>query len=187
MLTLDQAYDDIEEIESAGGARMLETLRDRADALAPGQPGRAAYLNVLGEHLLIAGEHDAARHVFEEARADGGETMLHPETNLLWVDLVRGDEAAVESRLRDLLALARAGSLGAASCSHVGGLLAEHDRPRQALRWFTIPLRDLEPEEADGVDEACITGRARVRDRLGLPPDRWDEVAEEIRAAYAAE
>ncbi|HET8603642.1 MAG TPA: hypothetical protein VFM09_06915, partial [Marmoricola sp.] len=133
------------------------------------------------------GERDAAAEVFGEASADGGATMLHPETNLLWVDLERGDEATVEARLRALLALVRSGDLGAASCSHVAGLLEERGRGRQALRWFTIPLRDLDPEEADGVDEVCITGRARVRRELGLPADRWDEVAEQITAAWAAE
>jgi hypothetical protein len=56
----------------------------------------------------------------------------------------------------------------------VGGL-------REAMRWFTIGLRDLDPQQDLPAfeEEYALMGRSRVRRALDLPPDHYDVLARE--------
>ncbi len=73
----------------------------------------------------------------------------------------------------------------------IGDVLEASDRLKEAQRWYTIGLRDFDPEvDEPGFDQnLCLSGRYRVRRLLGLPADGFDrwfeddapEAAEAIR------
>lgn len=172
----DEVFDRLTEIDMSGSTRKAEEFEALAQSLPVGEYGRASFLIAAGEHRQMRKEYDAARRCFELAREDGGESATEPLASLLSLALDTGDEATVQSLSGELRQLVRADRMGASGCSYVGDSFRDHDRLREALRWFTIPLTyaDL---ESDDLDYFCLVGRYHVRRDLGLPEDRLDQVA----------
>ena len=149
---------------------------------APGEYGRAHFLTMAAEHGLLRGELEHARQALEDAGPPHpGERLLDQRSIWLWLALQSADAAEVDRLLADLLADWRADLINVATCAHVGDLLESYDDLRRAHRWFTLPLRGLEPDD-DEIDEICLVGRLRVRQALGLAPDRYDQAAEWVHA-----
>lgn len=173
----DELLDRIEEIEVSRSETKAEELTALAESLPAGQPGRASALLSAGEHWLYRRAYDEARRCFDAAVADGGQTGLHPTAMLLTLAIETGDEEAVDRFARELREEVKLDRVTATTCHFVGESFEQHDRLREAMRWFTIPLTwgDLETEEPDHL---CLAARLRVRRRLGLPTDRLDEIAE---------
>lgn len=184
-MELDEAYDRIEELQfSLAGQELIDALRAESDALASGETGRAAFLNVRGEFLTMAGRHDEARSAYEEALIDGGPTVLHPLCGLLGVALAQGDESAAETLLTQLKLASRSDELDLDSYENTGEILEMSERYREALRWFNIPLRDADPEDPDPELIGVLNGHYRVRRILELPMDRFDEASVLVRETY---
>ncbi len=183
----DDVLDQLESIESEHrGGTAAEALEQRALDLATGAPGRAMFLNAAGDHYAMADHLDDAERCFRAALDDGGEVAVHPWSGLLWVAFGRGDESAAAQLVSQLRSLATGDGLSSSTCNNVGEAFEEQERLREAIRWFTIPLRTQDPDDLESLDPLCLSGRFRVRQQLGLPRDRYDEAAIAWRG-YAAE
>ncbi len=184
-MDIDEVRDEADRITlSLEGAERRTAFRRLVDSLAPGETGRAEFACELADYLALDGQLDEARQAYRDAIADGGLTSLDPRTGLLSVELAAGDEEASAALLSELLAATRTGSLGAVNIEWVGDLLEEQGRLKEAHRWFTIPLRDVDPDDLDQLPPGCLNGRYRVRRALDLPVDRYDEAALEVQAFY---
>jgi len=173
----DEVFDLLDEIDSEQRTDKAEAFEALAKSMPVGEHGRASFLVAAGEHRQMRREHDEAQRLFELALADGGESEADPCAFLLSVALDRGDEAAVESLATQLRGLVRADRATPATCVHVGEAFEDHDRLREAMRWFTMPLTWGDLDDPRGLDQLCLAGRWRVRRRLELPEDRLDQIA----------
>ncbi|MFT4187391.1 MAG: hypothetical protein QM621_02275 [Aeromicrobium sp.] len=181
------ACDQAEEIDATlDGQERLDAYRQHADALEPGEVGRSVFLEYLADHLTMSKRYDEARSVYVELIADGGDCELDPRVGLLDVELRIGHTDQADALLKELLASARADELDLADYADIGGALEEAGEFRKAHRWFTMPLRDLDPEELEFSEVPLLHGRARVRRALGLPVDAYDEVSQAITGTFAA-
>lgn len=169
-------FDRLTEIDSARRGDKAEAFEALAKSMPVGEHGRASFLIAAGEHRQMRKEHDEARRLFELAMSDGGEADADPLANLLSLALDTGDDRTVDSLSKQLRELIRSDQVTVATCVHVGDSFADHDRLREAMRWFTMPLTWGETDDED-LDHLCLVGRWRVRRRLELPEDRLDQVA----------
>ena len=71
--------------------------------------------------------------------------------------------------------------LPAEAIERIADALEEAGRLQQAMRWFTIGLRDLDPQQDLPAyeEEYALIGRSRVRRALDLLPDHYDALARE--------
>ncbi|AXT85148.1 hypothetical protein C6I20_08095 [Aeromicrobium sp. A1-2] len=171
--TLGNALDEIS--GTPDRAPRLDAYRELLADLSPGDEGWAEVQMCLADDLLTDGHVDDARTAYQLALEDGGRTVLAPETGLLVVALTEGDSAQVDELLALLLTRSRAEGLVVGDYAWIGESLEESGRLRAALRWFTIPLRDIQPGDIDLMPIVCLTGRWRVRRALDLPVDAYDE------------
>ena len=171
--------DELEEIAlTPDRAYRLGEYRRLLTVVGPGEEGHAEVLTCLADDLVGEGLLDEARAAYEAAVADGGRTVLDPHGGLLNVALHAGDDALVDELLAVLIAKSRADELVVSDYEWVAGSLEESGRLRTALRWYTIPLRDIQPGAVDLMPVACLEGRWRVRRELDLPVDAYDEAHE---------
>lgn len=183
----DEVFDLLDGIDSERRSDKAEAFEALAKSMPVGEHGRASFLVAAGEHRQLREEYDEARRLFELALADGGESEADPLAFLLSLALDTGDEPAVESLARQLRDLVRADRATPATCLHVGEAFEEHDRLREAMRWFTIPLMWGDLDDVHSLDELCLYGRWRVRRRLELPQDRLDLLIAPRMAAPSSE
>jgi len=174
----DDVFDLLTEIESTPGpTSKAERLSAQAASMAIGEYGRETFLVAAGQHHQMQGDFDSARRCFEEADADGGESVTEPLANLHSLALAMRDEPSADLHLAELRRRAAQGLADAGTCVFVAETLESHHRLQEAARWFTLPLRDIDPDDVDELDPYCLQGRLRVRAELGLRPDRYDVVA----------
>lgn len=168
--------DELEEIGRTPDLsyRMGEYRRLLGD-LSPGQEGWSEVSMCLAEDLRADGQIDQARATYQQAIDDGGRTVLDPRVGLLDVELDAGDDARVDELLAELLASSRADELVVGDYEWIAESLEEAGRLRQALRWFTIPLRDFQPADMELMPIVALNGRWRVRRALELPVDAFDD------------
>jgi hypothetical protein len=178
-MDIEAARDEVDAvIESYGAERRIEIFRRRASELAPGEDGRAEFLTSLGGELELVGDYAGAREAILAAIEDGGPTVLEPRCSLLSIELTAGNEPAVRDLLAAFLELARAGSLSVTECQWIADDLEFAERLREAHRWYTIPLRDIDPDDVNALPLGALHGRWRVRRELELPHDAYDEASE---------
>jgi tetratricopeptide (TPR) repeat protein len=172
----DELGDALEEIGEVPNLdfRIGEYRRLLAE-LPPGQDGHAEVLTVLADDLTSAGQLDDGEAAYQQAIDDGGRTVLNPHVGLLDVALARGDDVRAGELLSILLVKSRADELVVGDYEWIGDSLEEAGRLRAALRWFTIPLRDIQPGDLDLMPVIALDGRWRVRRALDLPVDAYDE------------
>ncbi len=167
---------------SSGDRELAESLE--ADA--------AEYPEERGEILLEAisawrrgGRPDRADELIEELVADGGPDGCFARAqriDYLYED-GRDEDAATE-----LAALARDPALGDAPCQMVAELFAERGDLEQAAAWYDRSVARLDDEAVEALRgpgaaftyaSIIVRGRREVREALGLPPDRMDELVPE--------
>lgn len=146
--------------------------------LPAGTEGHAEVLTCMADELKWQGRLDEAAATYRAAIDDGGRTILSPYTGLLNIALERGADEEVDDLLALLLARSRADGLVIGDYEWIGESLEEAGRLRAALRWFTIPLRDIQPGDVDLMPPGCLQGRYRVRRSLELSIDAYDEAHE---------
>ena len=176
---LQAAFDDLEwELD---GQERIDACAARAAGMAPGELGRAEFLSLQGDFMVIAGQLEEAKAPYLAALEDGGPTSIHPKVSLLDVAIQRGETDEADALLKDLLRLFRDGKLSEDDCNMVGETLEEKERFNEAQRWFTMPLRPAEDDRFDHRQLTLLNGRYRVRRALGLPKDGFDEQCDRVR------
>lgn len=180
----DEILDEVEDLHWMPHPERAQLFEERAHALAPGAPGRAAWLSHAGEAWELAEDLDRARACYEAAVADGGDAYLDPRAELLGVVLRLGEKDRAEELLTQLREAVRDGHHGRFLHESVGEALELNGRLEEALRWFSAGLTLSERDTPDDPDIGCLNGRYRVRRALGLPMDRYDELSEERRRDY---
>lgn len=182
----DELCDALDEVDlEPQREQRLTEYRRMLDTFEPGQEGRAETLSRIADELASDGQHEAASATYQQVADDGGRTILSPYAGLLDIALAQDDEARADELLALLLAKSRADGLVIGDYEWVAESLEEAGRPRQALRWFTIPLRDIQPGDLDLMPDLCLEGRWRVRRALGMPVDAYDEAREVLRGLDA--
>ena len=165
---------------------LLETMK-------PGDPGRCHVLTTASDHAFMRGDVEQALVHLDEADEQAlvhlDEAEEDPGDELDYVRAMRISHLLVSGRLDEaepLLAELRKQNekLSATARSRVAEALEEAGLLQQAQRWFTMELRDLDPEldEPDVDERLALFGRARTRRALGQPMDAFDRLAEELRA-----
>jgi tetratricopeptide (TPR) repeat protein len=176
-LSLEDVEDLIDSWEIDPDVDTLEPAAALLSSMSVGDPGRADVLEVIADHQAMRGELDAALATLQDAAADPGadvDVVLAMRAAFL---LEGGREEEADPLLRELRR--RGPSLPVEARERVGDTLEERGRLHEAMRWFTIGLRDLDPlrDVPDYDEEYALIGRRRVRTALGLPPDHYDDLA----------
>jgi hypothetical protein len=185
---LDDISDLAEELATRmTGAELAAELEGRGRALEPGAAGRAAWLSLAGERWEMAGNLARARWCFEDAARDGGSCYVDPRAELVDVYLRLGEASLADQLLVELLRDVAAGRTHGPVHDFVGESLEQHGRFEEALRWFNAGLTRALREGADDAEIDCLNGRFRVRRRLELPHDRYDELCARRRRDNAAD
>ena len=184
--SLDEIGDEVDALMAAHDARKTAEHCERcAGDLASGELGRAAWLSHAGECWELADELEQAKRCYEEALADGGPAWLDVRASLAAVLLDLDDEARANKLLEELRRDVAKGPVRGPVHEYVGERLEMHGRLEEALRWFTAGVvaadRPDAREDAKVGAVGTLNGRFRVRRALGLPQDRYDEMAEEQR------
>jgi tetratricopeptide (TPR) repeat protein len=184
---LDAVQDQIDDIEINldGREEKIAALeRLLADAVRH-SPAWAEVITVLAGHQQALGWHEAAIARLEEVRAAGIDTEPSIEAHLLSAHLGAGNDAEAAALERELRARSRETYLGD-DYSWVGEAYEEADRLKEALRWFSMANRDVDPDDIDMLEPFALAGRWRVRRALGLPEDAYDEAARIVRESNRA-
>jgi tetratricopeptide (TPR) repeat protein len=142
---------------------------------------RREILSEAAEAWHRAGEHDRALELLGQAVALEGDEAGHARVDLADVlfDLGRIDEA------REQLAALRRDRPSSAGPYHLAGeLLEERGEYQEALVWFNMAYSRLSANEISerGPEWGLfcyagqiLTGRRRVREAIGIPPDELDD------------
>lgn len=179
-MDLEDFDDELDSILLSGTpSERIDILRRRLEDFQPGEIGRATFLTSLAGELNLTGDYAGARETGLAAIEDGGPTDLDPRCGMLMNELQAGDDARADELLAELLLRVRAGVIGPIECEWIAGSLEEAGRLRQAMRWYTIPLLDIHPDDVEDFDVAALNGRYRVRRELGLPLDTYDNAHNE--------
>jgi tetratricopeptide (TPR) repeat protein len=179
---LDAVQDQIDDIEINldGHEAKVVALERLVAGAAPGSPGWAELVLVLCDHQQALGWHETAIAQLEAVRAAGVETEPSVEAHLLSAHLSAGNDAVVADLDRELRARSRETYLGS-DYDWVGEAYEEAGRLKEALRWFSMANRDVDPDDVDMLEPFALAGRWRVRQSLGLPADAYDEAARTVR------
>lgn len=185
---LDDVLDHIEDLQeelSASGAG--PTLEKIARDLPVKGHGRAEYLTSAAESYLLAERPEDAKRCTQDAIEDGGETVLIPEGQLIDILLTEGDHDAADEIAAALRKRAR--DLSVFDIEQIAEAYEAADRLKEAQRWFTIALRPYDPEDVTVGSDAytAAIARRRVRQRMGLPEDRFDQAADQAHTELYGE
>ncbi|GAB2444721.1 hypothetical protein GCM10027062_26160 [Nocardioides hungaricus] len=182
---LEDLLDEIEDIQYAAepgvAARQLE---EAARSMGPGELGRAAFLVAAAESWTAIAELDAALRCAEDAVSDGGPTSLGSHAAVIEVLLAREEHDLALARAKELRALLAAGQASDTEPDYVAEAFEEAGLLKEAHRWFSLAVAHVDPGEVEARLGGVLTtliGRRRVRERLGLPPDRLDQAGERAR------
>lgn len=180
----EQILDDVEEYSySLPTETRAEGLEARGLSLPVGAVGRAEYLSHAAEFYETHDRLDDALRCLREAIADGGTTWVDVRVRLVRVLLLLGEDDEADNLARELRR-----SLGSvANIDTVVEWLAEAfeevGRLREALRWFNLGVRSIDPEVLDDGDDwslGILNGRSRVRRALGLGHDGYDRARDRV-------
>jgi tetratricopeptide (TPR) repeat protein len=185
-LSLDEVEDLIDSWELDPDVETLGPATELFVTMAVGDPGRLDVLHVIADHRAMRGEIDAALALLDQAgpTSDDDAEVLRAMRVAYLVGGGRGDEA--EPLLQELRR--RGPRLPDEALERVADALEEAGRLREAMRWFTIGLRDLDPHHDLPAyeEEYALIGRSRVRRALDLPLDHYDVLARETLEARRA-
>ncbi|GAB3687735.1 SEC-C metal-binding domain-containing protein [Nocardiopsis oceani] len=134
------------------------------------------------DHLESAGRPDRARHLLEAIRENPPDnvTAQYATYSLMLLLRAAGEEKAADDLVDELLDPDR---LDPVTASTVAEEFERDGKLEEALRGFEIAAREpltLPADQIDGLGPAAVVpllGRARLRDRLGIPEDGHDRAA----------
>jgi tetratricopeptide (TPR) repeat protein len=176
-LSLDEIHDLIDSWEFDPRVDTLAPASQLLATMAPGDPGRIDVLQVIADHHAMRGEVNAALATLDRAGTTSDEEadVVQAMRVAFLIEAGRGDEA--EAQLQELRR--RGPRLPAEALERVAETLEDAGRLQEAMRWFTIGLRDLDPRHdlPEPHEEDALLGRWRVRKALDLPPDHFDDLA----------
>jgi hypothetical protein len=152
-------------------------------------PRSEAFLRA-GEQWMLADDPAAAASGFRLAMADGGPVFADPRVPLARALFLLGKPAEAQSLLEELKA---EGRRDPRMCDLVAELLVERSDLTGALDWATAGVElFLEREgsgtpagqagpggDADAELRLLLSLRYRIRNDLGLPEDRYDELLDD--------
>ncbi|MEX0426371.1 SEC-C metal-binding domain-containing protein [Nocardioides sp. DS6] len=179
---LDAVRDQIDDLTArVPRDEIAPTLESVGRELPHGAESRAEYFSSAADWYVMMAAYDDARRCLDEARADGGETTVDVDVQLVDLLLRSDDRGELESTVTRLRHRAR--ELDDLDRQMVAESFEEAGRLEDAHRWFTVVLRDTDPDDLDAYHPAypASLGRLRVRKALGLPTDRFDAAAERAR------
>ncbi len=168
--------------QSRATARQLEEWA--AEGTRDGDEVKAAELLVVaGEQLVRVGDTEEAVRLFRRAVATGEPVDPDVRCYLHHGLLAAGDVAAARE-LADSLRRGRPADVDVYLL--IGEDYEGHGDLAAAHRWLTLGVRraldDVEDADEAAADLAAshaasaLRARRRVRQRLGMPPDEWDEL-----------
>jgi hypothetical protein len=148
-----------------------------------------------GEILLEAvtawrrgGRPDRAYELIDQLVADGGPDGCYARAQRI-DDLY--EDGREEDAVAELAALARDPALGDGPCQMVAELLVEREDLEQAAAWYDRSVARLDDEAIEALHgphaafsyaSTVVRGRREVREALGLPPDRMDDLVPDVPA-----
>jgi hypothetical protein len=189
-VTLD--FDDIRDLREEWEATLPPAeyrarVQAQIEQMVVGQPGRAELLSCLAQDPdLPASEESLA--LARAAVDDGGPATVDPRVEVLRVLLALGRDEEATDLLRELVRARARDDVEAGLHATVGEVLEMAHRTREAHRFYTIGLKDFDPDRDDpDLDEdTCLSGRYRLRRQLGLGFDSFDRCLEELDPQRAA-
>lgn len=175
---LDSVMDRIDEIEINLDDResKIAALERLANGVAPGTPAWAEVTVAAADHHQALGRPEIAIALLEEVRAAGVPTEPSVEAHLLSAHLAAGNDPRAADLDAELRARSREIYLGD-DYSWVGEAYEVAGRLKEALRWFSMANRDVDPDDIEALEPWALSGRWRVRQALGLPVDAYDQAA----------
>jgi hypothetical protein len=153
-------------------------------------PRSEAFLRA-GEQWMLADDPAAAASGFRLAMADGGPVFVDPRVPLARALFLLGKTAEAQSLLEELKA---EGRRDPRMCDLVAELLVERSDLTGALDWATAGVELFLAREGSGTPAPGQAGpggdadaelrlllslRYRIRNDLGLPEDRYDELLDD--------
>ena len=179
-LSLDEVHDLIDSWELDPRVDTVAPANHLLTTMAVGDPGRIDVLQVIADHQSMRGDVDAALSTLDQVgpATDEERDVLQAMRVTFLIEAGRGEEA--EPLLKELRR--RGPRMPSEAIERVGDALEEAGRLSEAARWFTIALRDLDPQHdlPEPGEEYPLTRRMRVRQSLGLPPDHYDALARTV-------
>jgi tetratricopeptide (TPR) repeat protein len=178
----DDIFDEITAIEESldDHESKIAALEGMAAGAAPGSQRWAESLAYASEHRVQVGDFATAIAQFEAVAASGVVTDPSATVQLLIAHLAAGHQDEASAIDLELRLQSRNEHLGFAYAM-IGEAYEEAGDLKQALRWFSLSNRDIEPDDWDSIDAIALWGRQRVRQVLELPEDAYDVSARELR------
>jgi hypothetical protein len=183
--TYDEMLDLLEEWQVTLDDDEFEaTVRKQIDSLAPGAPGRAQLLYSLGSQCLRLEDRDGALVWFERAAEEPGEVIIDPRRGTLQGLLEDGRNEEADALERELRRSSAAGDYRGFFHEPIAVTLEMNGRQKAALRWFSIGVLALDPDDPTAEEIGCLNGRYRIRRSLDLPMDQLDLIADEVNETH---
>ncbi|MDT0202648.1 SEC-C domain-containing protein [Nocardioides sp. AE5] len=157
------------------------------EADAARYPDEAGELLMEAAHQWRLGDDATRAHaLLEQVRDLGGEDAAYACVTLADLAFEEGDDDQAHAWLAEAEEVLNDNS-GAAEMA--GELLAEYGRYAEALRWFDLAIglygaeavAQLRNSDLPSPMAPMFLGRRDVRRELGLAPDEYDDLAEELR------
>ena len=188
-------FDAVRSGDHAAAAALMSRLAATA-AESAGMARAEAYLRA-GEQYLLADDPAAAAGGFRRAMAEGGPVFVDPRVPLARALFQLGRDAEAQALIRRL----KAEELSDPRvCDLVAELLVDRSDLQGALDWATAGVELCLRRVADGADgedgqaqpqggpdktdvqselRLLLSLRYRIRNDLGLPEDRYDQMLDE--------
>ena len=179
----DDLFDEIEFDAARTGDHRRAALRMNhlaATAEQAGNMSRAEAYMRAGEQWLLADEPAVAAERFEQARADGGDTLADPRAPLARALFALGRQDEGRALISQLDQEGAQGAREPRTCDLVAELLAEQGDMDGALHWATAGADECKRRGDPAELRLLLSLRYRIRHDLGMPEDDYDRLLDEL-------
>jgi predicted Zn-dependent protease len=176
-------FDAVRSGDHASAAALMSQLAATGKETA-GMPRAEAFLRA-GEQYLLADDPAAAVTGFRQAMTDGGPVFVDPRVPLARALFQLAEHAEAQALISELKA---EGPKDPRVYDLVAELLVERGDLESALAWATTGVELCLSRAEDAVSQATdneselrllLSLRYRIRNDLGLPEDRYDQLLDE--------